>query len=58
MRWKLIGIEFHRWRTGTTWLDRFRGNSVVEHHGFYSLEWARGENVEFCRALRQSFWRR
>jgi hypothetical protein len=53
MRWKLIGIEFHkRRREGYTRLDG-TGNSLLSHHGWWTLEWARGEFVDYYRALRR-----
>lgn len=56
MRWKLIGIDFHRrWRSGRTILD-LAYNSLLTHHGFYSLEWARGPHIEYYRGVRRS-WR-
>lgn len=54
-RWKLIGIDFHlRWRGGLTRLD-INGDSLLAHHGFYSLEWARGEFTEYFRGVRRAF---
>ncbi len=53
MRWHLIGIDFHgRWRSGWTRLD-LRGNSVLSHHGWYSLEWARGPDIEWFKNIRR-----
>jgi len=54
MRWHLIGIDFHRrWRSGRTRLD-LHGNSVLVHHGWYSLEWARGPYVNWFRSEREN----
>jgi hypothetical protein len=51
--WKLLGIDFHwRWREGKTILD-LRNESVLVHHGFYSLEWARGPHLNYFRAERR-----
>lgn len=56
MRWRLLGINFHwRWRRGRTILD-LSYNSVLAHHGLYSLEWARGPHVDHYRRIRQT-WR-
>lgn len=56
MKWKLLGIDFHwRWREGRTILDLCH-NSMLVHHGFYSLEWARGEHVDYYRRVRAA-WR-
>jgi hypothetical protein len=53
MRWQLIGIDFHsRWRSGSTQLD-LRGNSFFYHHGWYSLEWARGSDIEWFKSIRR-----
>lgn len=53
-RWKLLGIDFHkRWRSGMTWLDNAGGDHLLSHHGFYSLEWARGQHLEYFRASRR-----
>lgn len=53
MRWKLLGIDFHwRWRSGMTWLDNAGGDHLWSHYGFYSLEWARGDNINYFRADR------
>jgi hypothetical protein len=50
-RWHFLGIEWHRrWREGKTWLDNAGGDHLLVHHGFYSLEWARGPDVDFYRA--------
>lgn len=52
-KWKLIGIDFHRrWRSGYTRLD-LNGDSLLSHHGWYSLEWARGEHIEAFKAFRR-----
>lgn len=54
MKWKLIGIDFHRrWRSGRTIID-LSYNNVLVHHGFYSLEWARGPHIDWYRADRAS----
>lgn len=59
MGWKLIGIDLHRrWRGGATWCDCHGGDNLIVHHGFYSLEWARGPNIDAYRSMRQSFWSR
>jgi hypothetical protein len=53
MRWKLLGIDFHwRWRTGQTWLVNPDGNHMISHHGFYSLEWARGASFASIQEYR------
>jgi len=53
-RWRLIGIDFHRrWRTGYTRLD-MTGDSLLSHHGFYSLEWARGVFLSYYRDARRA----
>lgn len=57
MRWKLIGIDLHRWRSGRTQCD-LRGHNLIVHHGWYSFEWARGPHIEWFRSFRQSFWSR
>lgn len=52
MRWKLLGIDFHwRWREGRTILD-LHYDSMLVHHGFYSLEWARGPHIDYYRRVR------
>lgn len=54
VRWKLIGIDFHdRWRGGQTRLD-LNGDSLLVHHGFYSLEWARGPHVGYFKMQRRA----
>lgn len=53
MRWHLIGIDFHRrWRSGETHCDCMNGDNRIVHHGWYSLEWARGPHLEWFRAVR------
>lgn len=53
IKWKLLGIDFHaRWREGKTWLDYAGGDHLWMHHGFWSLEWARGPHLEHYRADR------
>jgi hypothetical protein len=54
MGWKLLGVDFHRWRSGRTILD-LSHNSMLVHHGFYSLEWARQPHVEFYRTVREKY---
>lgn len=49
--WMLIGFLFHKWRTGKTWNDTAGGDHLTVHHGWYSLEWARGKNIDFYRSL-------
>jgi hypothetical protein len=52
LRWKFIGIDFHRrWRSGKTILD-LSYNCLLSHHGFYSLEWARGPHIDHYRSVR------
>lgn len=54
-RWKLLGIDFHkRWRAGRTWLDYAGGDHLWSHHGFYSLEWAKGPHLEYYRSDRRA----
>jgi hypothetical protein len=39
MRWRIIGIEFHRrWREGGTWLDMDRRH-YLSHCGFWTIEY-------------------
>lgn len=57
-KWKLIGLDFHRWRSGATWGDAAGGHNLILHHGWYSLEWAADPLVDHFRSLRHSFWRR
>jgi hypothetical protein len=41
MKWRIIGIEFHRrWREGGTWLDLGRRH-YLSHCGFWTLEYKR-----------------
>lgn len=52
-RWNLIKIDFHRrWRGGITCLD-LKGDNILSHHGWYSLQWARGPHIEYYRAARR-----
>lgn len=54
-RWRLIGIDFHRrWRGGNTRLD-MSGYSMLSHHGFFTLEWAREPHVEYYRRVRAEY---
>lgn len=54
--WKLIGIDFHRrWREGKTRCD-LRGDNIIAHHGFFSLEWERLRYV--YRPMRAGFFSR
>lgn len=50
--WTFLRWHWHRkWREGKTWLDTAGGDHLLMHHGFYSIEWARGKHVEYFRAL-------
>ncbi|MDB5606691.1 MAG: hypothetical protein JWP25_3591 [Bradyrhizobium sp.] len=54
-KWRLLGIDFHgRWRAGRTWLDSAGGDHLWSHHGFYSIEWARGPHLEYYRGQRRA----
>ncbi len=52
MRWTFLGIEFHRrYREGRTYLDLSHCH-MLDHWGWFSLEWARGPHVDYYRAVR------
>lgn len=53
MEWALLGFEINRrWHKGKTWLDTAGGDHLLVHHGWFSLEWARGPHVAHFKAIR------